>query len=343
MREEARITFYSIDRCGYYQNVKGEVEFGDIKTTLVELNEWAFTNSIKLGETCTYVVEESEEGYHTYCFDLAANESTGDYLLTTWNETPSVNGNVASVSGSSSVGEVEVDLNQIPPGNIPGYATYFWFVPSKQIFATVQFQHRVNGHQNLVKYLKEFLAKYTKYVVSDRTDEGVSKIKGYRESTNDQTMSLSSQFATSLLKNPGDIAYIKSNYQYIRKIIRKNTLSIQTAEELSFIQRFFVNLGISDPQLDQEEIRQKFEVNYSPSLEEVNTMIEYWESNHETQWDDLGFLLKNKQTPVWLSHSLARNKFELDVARQNQEIVNGNSLLNALTQQREIILRLIEW
>jgi len=128
MKEEADITFYNINKCGYFKYGNDTPEFGNVADTFAELKEWTSNEGMTLGETCTYEIAESEDILRTFCFGLIKNASTGDYLLTTWNETPSTEGNVASVETSKPVGEAEVSLTELPAGSIPGYATYFWII-----------------------------------------------------------------------------------------------------------------------------------------------------------------------------------------------------------------------
>jgi len=70
-------------------------------------------------------------------------------------------------------------------------------------------------------------------------------------------------------------------------------------------------------------------------------MVQEWEENHESKWDDIGFKLSGDNEIRWLSHSVAKSEYELDVERDNDEIVDAQSLLNALTQNRDIILGLV--
>jgi hypothetical protein len=138
MREEFTITFYSIDRCGYYETGQEKCKFGEIRETLEGLRTWVFSNNMQIGGTCTYDLQEGQNTYHTYCYDLIKDHSGDSYLLATWNEIPSVDGNVASINGGSPVKDAEVSLTELPAGNIPGYASYFWFIPSLNSFATVR-------------------------------------------------------------------------------------------------------------------------------------------------------------------------------------------------------------
>ena len=40
----------------------------------------------------------------------------------------------------------------------------------------------------------------------------------------------------------------------------------------------------------------------------------------------------------WFSHSLAKRTIELDITRENIEIVNAKSLLNSVTRSRDVLL-----
>ena len=59
-------------------------------------------------------------------------------------------------------------------------------------------------------------------------------------------------------------------------------------------------------------------------------MIQDWKEGTEREWDDYGFVFRGSSDIHWLSHSLARVEQELDVERDNDEVVNSMSLLNAL-------------
>lgn len=71
-------------------------------------------------------------------------------------------------------------------------------------------------------------------------------------------------------------------------------------------------------------------------------MVEEWRKNHDSKWDDIGFTLKGEQVPRWLSNSLARDQYKLDVKRIDDEIVDASSLLEKLTDKRNFILSLLE-
>src|SRR5690625_568763 len=87
--EEAKVTFYKIEKCGLYEYGADVSKLGNVAGFLSQLKYWVKKNDKPLDETCTYAIEESEDVDRTFCYDLIANGMTGDFLLTTWNETRS--------------------------------------------------------------------------------------------------------------------------------------------------------------------------------------------------------------------------------------------------------------
>src|SRR5690625_932528 len=339
--EEAKVTFYKIEKCGLYEYGADVSKLGNVAGFLSQLKYWVKKNDKPLDETCTYGIEESEDVDRTFWYDLIANGMTGDFLLTTWNETPSYEGKVAAVLAKSKVGSAKVEFTKLPKDTIPGYATYFWFIPSKNVFATIRFQHRLNGKKNLDKYFKEFISKFSDYVVLGDSDEADFNVVGYSEKDGDEPINLHSQFKTSIVRKPGQIDYILEQKNQIRKITRHNRLSPKIAECQEFWQKALLNLGLKKQRNLNSEVNFSYEFSFTPSEPELKEMIAEWEKNHDSKWDDIGFTLKGEQVPRWLSNSLARDKFELDVKRIDEEIVDARSLLDQLTEKRELILGLL--
>lgn len=341
MLEEVKIAFYKIERCGYYRYNHEQPEFGSIDDTLDELIAWTTSDGCVLGNTCTYEVEESDNLTKTYCFNVCKNESTGDFILVTWNSIPSVDGKIPSVNGSQPVGSADVNMTEVQPGDIPGYATYFWFVPSKNVFSTVCFHHPVNGHKNMRVYLHKFLSKFTNHVVSFEAEDGTQQIEGYAQDESSEAQNLRPRFVTRLYRLPARLEYLRKNRQFITKIIRKNSLLPSVHSNLSLWQSLLVNCGIVPDIPLQNNIQVKYEFGHTPTEYELDSMIQEWEMSHDTKWDDIGFAIKGETSPFWLSHSVAKNKFELDVERDNEEIVNPESLLEQITSIRPRLLRLL--
>ena len=341
MIEQVKIQFYRISKCGYYKYGAEAPEFGGIADILDQLNTWVKGEGKALSETSTYEIHDAEDLYKTYCFDIKRNNHTGDYVLVTWNETPTNEGRVVTVNGEQPVGDAEVNFTDLPEGSIPGYATYFWFIPEINVYASIRFHHSLLiGKSNLEKYLSEYCAKFTSYVITEENDDGAD-ISGYAIE-GEEPQNLNPEFKSFLYRKPGQIEAIRNAHDLITKVIRKNKLVPQIALHRSVWQRLLEGVGLANNENEfTEDVKIKYEFPFTPSIQEFNAMVEKWEDEHETKWDDIGFKLSGDPQIRWLSHSIAKSDYELDVVRDNDEIVDAQSLLNALSQMRNVILSLV--
>ncbi|EPO6703957.1 hypothetical protein ACUDWF_003147, partial [Pseudomonas aeruginosa] len=134
--EKAKITFYRIDQAGFYQRGQDDPTFGSAAEMLAELHRWS--QGKQLAETKTYEPAQDSDLLPVYLMGI--EPAADSHLVTMWNQTPSVEGNFAAAMGNSQVGNTEVVLKEIPEGGIPGFATYFWFLPELGVFASIKFQ-----------------------------------------------------------------------------------------------------------------------------------------------------------------------------------------------------------
>jgi hypothetical protein len=339
--ENARVTFYKIERCGLYQIGADTSSLGGVSDFLLQLRVWVSKGDKPLDETCTYAIEDSEDVGRTFCYDITSNDSTGDFLLTTWNETPSHKGRVAAVQAKSRVGSANVEFTNLPKDSIPGYATYFWFLPSLSVYATIQFTHRLNGKKSLEKYLREFISKFSDYAIVSDMGSADFNIVGYTDNAGDTALHLHSQFMSSMIKKPGQIDYILRRARQIRKISRHNRLLPSLPHHQEFWQKALVVLGLKENQQLDAPVNFAYEFSLTPTEAELQEIIRNWDHHHDLKWDDIGFTFQGEQKIQWLSHSLARSDYNLAVKRLNEEIIDAKSLLSELTLKRQDILALL--
>lgn len=339
MTENAIIQFYQVKECGYYAHGKPNRAFGSLPDTLHQLLSWVDQDEIRLKDTETYEAGDSTNLYPAYCFDILYDGLVGDYLLTTWNSVPSSDEKIASVQEDSRVGSANVNLTDLPPNSIPGYPTYFWFMPSDDRFATIQFGSPMNGHPQLKKYITEFLAKFTSYVVEVDPEGDEIEIAGYREDESDTAKHFYPRFTSSPLRAEGKLQVIRRRRHEIRKIIRKNDLGDNLAGDtpLNFRQALLQQIGIINATDVGEgnELRAKYEVNYTPSESELEEIIEAWNASGDSNsgWDDVGFQFTGESKTHWLSTSLLKIEVDLDV-QKSDGMVSGSSLLREIVSNR---------
>ena len=335
--EQCSITFYRITECGYFSRGDESVAFGSSPGLLEDLRNWSAGK--KLIETKVSEVDESDTQGNTYLFDI--KEKSGTWLITTWNETPSVEGNVVSVQGNSNVGDATIHMNPIVEGSIPGYATYFWMIPSKSRFASIRFHHPQTAQKPFSAYLEKFLEAHGRHVVvGEPNEESDYPILGYVKNAGDDPAHYYPRFRTALIKNPGQKQFLLDNIDKITKVIRKEVLDLTHGDELTFWQKMLRQAGLSNPPTLPIKPRISFEVPFKPTSADINNLFQEWEEGGENKWDDFGIKLSGDQEIHWVSHTLARRRFDLAVERDNAEVVNSQSLIDALLTHRQQILAL---
>lgn len=339
MIEEAKITFFKVDKCGFYKSRSSTPDFGDLASTLANISTWG--QGRDLGLTKTYEPDGDSELLPTYLLDIVQNR--GDWVLALWNETPSNEAGVASVSASSPVGNAQVEITDLARGRIPGFATYFWFIPSRNIFATIRFQHLLAGQPAMQWYIKSFLTTQSKHAAKRSNAAGEIEVLGYRHRSNEPTRTdVEPRFKTSMYRKPGDTPYLIQHVTEIRKVVRKMTIRPNMPESRDFWQHMLRAANLSAPRHEPPRVKIKYELDASLSETQLKALIADWERSHDRTWDDYGFVLAGEAAnPYWLSRSIARQPFDLDITRLNDETVDVQSLLSELLSHKNEILRIL--
>jgi hypothetical protein len=343
MVDIVKFNFYRVEECGYYLHGRGTPEFGSLGSIFDELKSWAFDGSRPLLETCTYEAVDGSGMLHTYCFDFRRS-ANGDIFITTWNETETIDGNTASVRGSDPAGSAHVNTTAVPAGHIPGYPTYFWFIPSANIFATLRFNSaRSNGHAGIKLLLDGFIKIFTSHSVFDSNQPAEARdLLGYRENDrNPVQTNLRASFKSYPAKLAGRIQHLKDNRTNITKVLRKSTLLNTETDDRDLWQRLLQNLGVTTSPALVNDVKVKTELPYLPSATELEQIIAEWESGSSLKWDNVGFHLLGEADTVWLSHSLIKDERDLNIIKDGNGIVSLRSVERELARHRTQLLNLL--
>ena len=350
MPNDVRVKLFEIEKCGYYRHRSRHAAFCSRDDFINDLYNWVDGKSIL--ETSTYEPTDEQDGndLRTFCYNMQANEAD-DFLLTTWNETPSLDNAIASIDVSGQLGAAAIDTAEVAEGYVPGFPCYFWFPSGSSLFATVQIGSRLNGRSNLNKYAEAFLELYSSYaVLEENDDEDEDTIIGYSESGSEEDMDtermVKPRFRTKELRTASDTEYLRQNVANIRRVIRKDLMRYQVAEDLALWQRLFRNLTGQNQGQIVENHSVSFELELQPSLEELNRIITKWEEGRDDavsrRFDDVGFRIEGDQRIHWLSQAIASEVFELDLRFRNPPVANADRLLQQLAILRDDILAMAQ-
>ena len=224
-------------------------------------------------------------------------------------------------------------------GHIPGHATYFWFLPDEGLMASVRFQHLTTGVSGMNKYMRCFVQRFTSFAVLGEPDEGGQRaIVGYRPDPTTAPSHYSARFKTEVFVKPGPLDKILANAANIRKLERRAKLDLAIRTEKNFFQKLLEGVHLATHQTGQHEAKIKYEVEVNGLEEgEVREIISQWREEDQDD-SDYGFVLRGDQNTHWLGKEFVRETFELEVERDNAELVRPQSLLHELARHRAQLL-----
>ena len=238
-KERVRLVFYTISECGLYRFGKKKAEFGVVGDILSNLEVWC--KGKPLQDTCTF--EASRGILKAYCCDIVHN-SHGDCLLITWNESAAKDGKILSINGKQVVGDVKIDTAKVPKDGIPGHPTYFWFIPSLNLVATIQianqsdFERQPNGAGSLREYLLSFIAWYSKYAETSTDPHSGDILAKYKRTDGTEVLEkLYPKFDFKLERKESSKNAIIAKRHEITKIQRKSVLYANNSDDLSVFSR----------------------------------------------------------------------------------------------------------
>ncbi|AGU51511.1 hypothetical protein VAPA_1c44380 [Variovorax paradoxus B4] len=336
MREEARVTLLKLKACGYFRwGVNHAPEFGDVVETLRDLNRWG--QGKQLGLTKTFDGDESK----LPAYLVNVHERRGDWLLTLWNEIESTDGAVASIDGYGQVGDADVTMNEFEAGAIPGFATYFWFMPNEGLVATVRFQHSSAGHYQMNKYLHGFMSQFSPHVVvgEELGDDGEVQVLGYRENDAAALTRFRPRFKSELLRKAGPIDFLLERTDRIRKITKRANLLLEERPKRALWEKMLDQLHLTAPNARPHEVK----VNYSVEVDGLSPLalrgiVAEW-AQEEQEDNNYGFDLRGESNNTyWLDHAFVKDALWVDIDRKDAEIIEPNSLLSALQGHRRYML-----
>lgn len=335
MATPAVISLTKIDACGLYSMRRSKFEYGDISSVLADLAQWASNKPLSL--TKTY--GDDDKLHPCYLYDIYHDQ--GDWLIATWNETESSGDAVASVDGQALVGQASITSTSLPSNSIPGFPTYFWVLPKEKIVASIKFEYRKTGIQELAHYIKSFLTYYSRYAVTTPTNKGNNlaiEVCGYRQHSSAEILNLCPRFKLKEIHNLGEIDFIKTQVDSITKITNKTTLFVDVPLHKTIWQKLNALINSSTEKTLSKNVHISYDIKDNFSLAEVEDIISEWEENKdEDVWSDRGFYIKGK--PYWLRKSIARDTFHLNLVKHGHS-VDLAALAKALREQKQNILNL---
>lgn len=342
MSEEITITFYKIHKCGFYK--KNKKQFGSIDELLPNLKTWAEKVKYMVDTKLLGDNKEDDAGNdyrEVYYYDYHKKNRTS--LLVLWNQLPDIFGTVPTLSVKKRIGDnTKCEVTDLPKDSIPGTASYFWFLPDHNCFATISQKNKSSNVNGMKLYLQTFLATRSSYCNSEEKDDGTITVKSYKDQKGNDVSDVTPYFQASRAKRKGQIDFIRDNRAKIRKVIRKQRVTKNLKARLNIGKSLLVSLGIKKPHIALLDFNTSYEVSYTPTVTELNDIIKEWENTGVTAYDDTGFVLSKESKTHWLSGEISRVKKEWKLEHIDDEVLNPQKLLELLDSCKDELVGVLD-
>lgn len=337
--EEATITLYKVGSCGFYDE-EGNHLFASLAETMRHLATWVATLG-SIGESSTYPADEDADVLRAFCLD-AKDLGAGRYLVATWNELASIEEGVQVLQMTSRIGAPDISAVEIDALALPGYPAFFCVDTRRKRVINIRFDQRLNGSRQFQRFISGYLSSVSPWCVWDADDEnsllGYSNEDGKNPKIVDGAVA---EFSTNLARVVAEEGIIRDRYDEVRKIVRRTTISPVIEEQKSFLDLAFKFTGMPVNNRLRADIGFQYEFKMRLTLEKMNGIIEQYHENRDDVWDDVGFVFaKEAQKIHWLSGSIAREKLQMNVDRDENGMINVSVLADYMKENFDRILGL---
>lgn len=317
MEDSGLVSFFRVENCGLYrirQKVDGEYVSDGFPEISKNLYDWLSERSVL--NTIPWDPKEHIRRDKVYCKDVHFDSDTGDYLFVLWFANSEAAGEVGGIDLNSKVGETDNDSEKIDAKNsigkelTIGKAMYYWFIPSLNLLASINFKHSKTDIEAFTTYIKKWfdnkhkhpnkkISKSTHFnpkIGTDMTRVSVSYL------SNDESFSMRFKFR-AVEKETNIYSMDKSMLaKKISHVVVRDTVTTTPDSERSTGVKLWDKISKKKtvlPKTQQVEVVEQV----SLSEDEVDNIIKLYsdEINPKDEWNNIGFREKDSNNTKWFS------------------------------------------
>jgi hypothetical protein len=310
---KVEFTLFNIKRCGLFLSWSKPPLALDISDLLQQIETWGISTKKPLVSTSVYSRDSNIQP--AYLWGLEKDKVSGNYLIALWNEVENNKGAVSYVSGGKPVGSGAVAEAKAKQGDIPGFMSLFWVIPSKNIVVALNTEDHLSiGINQLRAYLHGFMMGFSEQVV--RADPKNSKhiafsLEKKPKTPKDERItdpSLKASIQLPILRLNGEIKFIKDNVTEVRKLIRK--VRVKTHNKKSIWNNVKDSVDFLFHSMEPTDNREiKIEYPTTISATDVNYFLKAYTDNDMADSFDVTFVFKGNIPNKSLSGAKAVDTF----------------------------------
>lgn len=324
-----KITLYKITKCGFYGSRGRSFVDGALYDWYTDFIEWTKTG--KNIEDTAFLAPEESNVVQSYC--VAASRLLNGFGIILWNEIPNDKGEVSFIDGRASVGNPKATSARAGAGQIPGWPAYFWILPDKNLIYCLRTD--AQSHTNSIglpllrSYLKSYLLGRSRYFVIETGEKVLpSGVNAY--------------FLTRMVKNKKALEKIRKSSEQIQKL-HVHLSAIMDNNSISGTKWYHALAGLLDFPLSvpkEKKIMAKVEMPWTPSLAELDKVVEKWQDD-DSPIGRMGVTLDSDKKIYWFDSIVPSKEYELSDDLELSRCWNAEQMQQAVQSAQFVIEELI--
>lgn len=311
------VTFFQHTQLGFYKY--GNEEYHEPLATselLESLFDW-FQDRVSLEDTLLW--DDDTPGYShrkkVYLKEISRDASSGEYILVLWRAVGNGDG-VYGIKADARLDDSSLyNANSAAEGErvIWGEAAYYWFLPSRNLFASIRFPNSIADTDLLNRFFHDFVCLHAdirqKVREVKQSSTGTFTKVTFPAQGEGQTGNLwfrirSKQFTK--LTTQADLGAIARD---ITHFVKREVISAR-AENLPDWTRFFGGLPFVSASATKDSRKVEVNIEAKPTAEELRSIFQQYSEEYSSNldgWRNLGFRKEGVGGVCWLNSFVVKS------------------------------------
>ncbi|EBK8976437.1 hypothetical protein DWE93_26600 [Salmonella enterica] len=316
------VTFFKYTQLGFYRYGNDDYcEPLEMDTLLSSLHVW-FQDRISLEDTLLW--DDETPGYShrkkVYLKAIEKDEETGEYILVLWRAVGSGDGVYGIKADARLDDNTLYDANNAAAGDrvIWGEASYYWFIPSKNLFASIRFSNSIADTNLMNLFFRDFVYLHADFrekrrEIKEGSTGSYTKITFPAQQageTGNLWFRISSKQYTKLTTR-ADLGAIARD---ITHFVKREVIAARDVNQSDWT-RFFGRLPFVSAEVTKDTRKVEVNIEAKPTAEELQQIFEQYAEDYNgglDGWRNLGFRKEGVGGICWLNSFVVKNVLPID-------------------------------
>lgn len=316
------VTFFKYTHLGFYRY--GDESYCEplaMGTLLESLHSW-FQEKISLEDTLLW--DDDTPGYShrkkVYLKAIDKDEQTGEYILVLWRAVGGGDGVYGIKADARLDDNTLYDANNAAAGErvIWGEASYYWFVPTKNLFASIRFSNSIADTNLMNLFFKDFVLLHAD-IREKRREIKEGKHGAYTTvsfpaqqagETGNLWFRINSKQYTKLTTQ-ADLGAIARD---ITHFVKREVIAAREVNQPDWT-RLFGRLPFVSAEITKDTRKVEVNIEAKPTADELRRIFEQYAEDYAgglDGWRNLGFKKEGVGGTCWLNSFVVKNVLPID-------------------------------